>query len=69
MQKTQHIIAALSVGGLGGTINRKMATAIIQMIARVGFIRPAVLHIHQIMPMKIARCIPERLIKCSRPVF
>ena len=68
-QKIQPIIAALTVGALGGTINKKTAIAIIQMNARAGFIKPAVLHIHQIIPIKIPRCIPDKLIKCSRPVL
>jgi len=68
-QKTQPIIAALTVGALGGTINKKTAIAIIQIVARARFINPAVLHNHQIIPIKIPRCSPERLIKCSRPVL
>ncbi len=68
-QKTQHIIAALNVGALGGTISKKIHIAIIQIIALVGFIKPIVLHSHQIIPAKIPRCIPERLIKCSNPVL
>jgi hypothetical protein len=46
VQKTQQIIAALSVGALGGTINKNKANAIKQMTARAGFIRPAVLDSH-----------------------
>ena len=68
-QKTQPIIAALTVGALGGTINRKTTITIIQTVARARFIKPAVLHNHQIIPIKIPRCSPERLIKCSRPVL
>ena len=68
-QKTKHIMAALSVGGLGGTISRKRHIAIMQTIARARFINPAVLHNHQIIPIKIPRCIPERLMKCSSPVL
>ncbi len=68
-QKTQHIIAALNVGALGGTINKKITITIIQTTARAGFINPVVLHSHQIIPIKIPRCNPERLIKCSRPVL
>ncbi|GAI26058.1 unnamed protein product, partial [marine sediment metagenome] len=59
------MIAALIVGALGGTINKKTARAIMQTVARVDFIRPAVLHSHQIIPIKIPKCNPERLIKCS----
>jgi len=68
-QKAKPIIAALTVGALGGTINKKIPIAIIQTVARARFIKPAVLHNHQIIPTKIPRCIPERLIKCSRPVL
>ena len=68
-QKTQHMTAALIVGALGGTISRKMPTAVAQMTARVGFIKPAVLEAHQIIPKRIPMCIPERLIKCSSPVL
>ena len=68
-QKTQHIIAALSVGALGGTISKKTPIAIIQTTARARFIKPAVLHSHQIIPARIPRCIPDRLIKCSSPVL
>jgi len=68
-QKTKHIMAALSVGGLGGTISRKRHIAIMQTIARARFINPAVLHNHQIIPIRIPRCIPERLMKCSSPVL
>ena len=68
-QKTQPIIAALTVGALGGTINTKIHIAIIHITARARFISPAVLHSHQIIPIKIPRCSPERLIKCSRPVL
>ena len=68
-QKTKPIIAALTVGALGGTIKRKTTIAIIQIAARARFINPAVLHSHQIIPTKIPRCIPERLIKCKRPVL
>ena len=68
-QKTKHIIAALMVGARGGTINKKITIAIIQIIARLRFINPAILHNHQIIPAKIPRCSPERLIKCNRPVL
>ena len=68
-QKTQPIIAALNVGALGGTINKKIPIAIIQIAARARFIKPAVLHNHQIIPIKMPRCSPERLIKCSKPVL
>ena len=68
-QNTQHIITALKVGALGGTTSRKTATAIAQMTALAGFRNPIVLDNHHIIPNKIPRCIPERLIKCSRPVL
>ena len=68
-QKTQHIMAALIVGALGGTISKKIPITIIQIVARARFIRPASLHNHQTTPIKMPRCIPERLIKCSRPVL
>ena len=68
-QKTPTMIAALIVGGLGGTISRQTAVAIKHTAARLGFINPAVLHSHQIIPIKMPRCIPDRLIKCSRPVL
>ncbi len=69
IQNTQHIIAALNVGALGGTINKNTPITIIQMTARARFIKPAVLHSNHIIPTRIPRCIPERLIKCSRPVL
>ena len=69
MQKTKHIIAALSIGALGGTIIKKIPITIIQIIARPRFIKPATLHNHQIMPAKMPRCSPERLIKCNKPVL
>ena len=62
-QKTKPITAALNVGALGGTISKKMLIAMIQIIARAGFINPAVLQSHHTIPIKIPRCIPERLIK------
>ena len=68
-QKTHPIMAALTVGALDGTMNKKTAIAIIQIIARPGLSRPAVLHSHQMIPIKIPRCRPERLMKCSRPVL
>ena len=68
-QNTQQIIAALKVGALGGTTIRKTATAMAQINARAGFMNPIVLHNHQIIPNIIPRCMPERLIKCSRPVL
>ena len=68
-QKIQTIMAARNTGALGGTINKNMPIATIQMTARAGFIKPAVLHNHQMIPIKIPRCIPDRLIKCSRPVL
>ena len=68
-QKTKHIIAARSVGALGGTISKKTATAIMQTPARARLLNPAVLQSHQIIPIRMPRCIPERLIKCSRPVL
>ena len=52
-QKTKPITAALIVGALGGIINRKTAIAIMQIIDRLRFIRPVVLHSHQIIPIKI----------------
>ena len=63
------IIAALIVGALGGTISMKTPTAIAQMTARPGFIKPAVLAAHQIIPNRIPMCIPDRLTKCSSPVL
>jgi hypothetical protein len=62
-------MAALIVGALGGTIIRKTPTAIAQIIALGRFIRPAVLAASQIMPNKIPRCMPDKLIRCSRPVL
>ncbi len=68
-QKTKHITAALSVGALGGTINRKTAKTIIQTIALARLANPAVRHSSHTVPIKMPRCIPERLIKCSSPVL
>ncbi len=68
-QKTKPIMAALKVGALGGTISKKTLIAMIQTIARAGFINPAVLQSHHTIPIKMPRCIPDRLIKCSRPVL
>ena len=68
-QKNQQIIAALSVGALGGTINRNRATEIAQTIALEVFSNPATLQSHQMIAARMPRCIPDRLIKCSRPVL
>ena len=68
VQNTQQIIAARTVGALGGTISRKTPTAMAQIAARTGFIKPMVLQNHQMIPTRIPRCIPDRLIRCSKPV-
>ena len=68
-QNTKDMIAALIVGALGGMISKNTASAIMQITARAHFIRPAVLQSNHIIPIKIPKCNPERLIKCSKPVL
>ena len=68
-QKTVHIMPARMAGAFGGTTSRKITAATIETAARAGFIRPAVLQSHHIIPIRIAKFIPDRLIKCNRPVW
>ncbi len=69
MQNTEQMTAALMIGALGGTMSRKMLIVIRQATARTGLFRPAILQIHHTIPARIPMCIPERLIKCNRPVW
>ena len=62
-QKTVHIIPARMAGAFGGTTSRKITAAIVQTAARAGFIRPAALQSHHIIPTRMAKFIPDRLIK------
>ena len=68
-QNAKHITAARNAGAFSGTTIRKVAAVIVHTIARPGFIRPAVLQTHQTNPITIAKFIPERQTKCSRPVL
>ena len=68
-QKAKHITAARNAGAFSGTTIRKTAAVLVHTIARPGFIRPAVLQTHQTKPITIAKFIPERQTKCSKPVL
>ena len=68
-QNIQHIIAARMVGSLGGMARMNRDVIIIHIKARAGLVRPMVLQSHHIIANKMPKCIPDRLIKCSRPVF
>ena len=68
-QNIKVIIEARSVGALAGTINKNKMTVDMQTAARAVFLKPAILQIHHIIPIRIPKCNPERLMKCRSPVL